>query len=421
MGRHRGIASGVNSVQALAACLRRIRTLNPGLNAFLFVDEPGAAAAAQASLARHRRGAALSPVDGMPIGVKANIAVQGMPWHGGIGAYRDRIARQDAACVAALRKAGAVIIGILNMHEAGLGGTSDNPFFGAVRNPGWPGLSPGGSSGGGASAVAARLCHAALGTDTLGSVRIPAAYCGVFGHKPAAGLVSTTRVMPLSRTLDSVGVQAPDARTCAAVLAALAPGLAAPEPAPITCAVLDVTGQVDLDPVVAVALRAATAFARECGLSIETIRLPDYPFAAMRRLGLLIAEVEAAVTHRASLASDPAGFSAELRGLLAWGATQPAAKIAAAHEKIAAAAGQVRSALAGVDILLLPTTPRPPFAVGAAPPADQADLTALANLTGLAATAFPAGLSPAGAPLSLQALGASDHLTLHVAGLLQRH
>jgi len=399
----------MNPVEDLESCLVRIAA-SPAVNAFLHVDIAGARAAAQASLARHRAGAALSGVDGMVIGIKANIAVRGMPFHGGIGAYRERVADVDAECVAALRRAGAVILGILNMHEAGLGGTSDNPFFGACRNPNWPGLSPGGSSGGGAAAVAAGLCVAALGTDTLGSVRIPAGYCGVFGHKPSPGLIPTGGLMPLSPTLDSVGIQAGSAAVCAAVLSVFAPAVS---PAPATLAVLDLSGQAVLDPEVATALAAAAARAVTLGLRVQTLRLPDYDFAALRRAGLLVAEVEAEAFHRARLAECPESFSPEFRKLMAWAAAQPEAKFASARRQITDAAVQVRATLAGINVLLLPTTPQPPFAFGATPPADQADLTALANIAGLAATAFPAG-----APVSLQVVSASDALALRVAGIL---
>jgi aspartyl-tRNA(Asn)/glutamyl-tRNA(Gln) amidotransferase subunit A len=254
------------------------------------------------------------------------------------------------------------------------------------------------------------MCEAALGTDTLGSVRIPAGYCGVFGHKPAAGLISTSGVMPLSPTLDSVGIQAGSAAVCAAVLAVFAPPMA---PAPVKLAVLELSGQVVLDPEVAKALEAAANRAVVLGLRVQTLRLPDYNYAALRRAGLLVAEVEAEAFHRARLAECPEGFSIEFRKLMAWAAAQPEARFTAARNQITQAAVQVRAALAGIDVLLLPTTPQPPFAFGTAPPADQADLAALANITGLAATAFPAG-----APVSLQAVSRSDTMALHIAGML---
>ena len=132
-----------------------------------------------------------------------------MPTTGGIAHYRDNVARDDAFVVRRLRDAGAVILGKLNMHEAALGATGDNPWFGRCENPHRPGYTPGGSSSGSGAAVAAGLAAAALGTDTLGSVRVPASYCGTAGFKPTYGLVSTRGVMPLSWTLDHVGFLAP--------------------------------------------------------------------------------------------------------------------------------------------------------------------------------------------------------------------
>ncbi len=391
--------------------LARLAAAAP-LHAMLDLDIETARAAWHASAAR---AAPLSPVDGLTIAVKANIAVAGLPWHGGIAAYRDHRASADAPVVARLRAAGAVILGIANMHEAGLGGSTENPAFGTCRNPHFPDLSPGGSSGGGAAAVAAGLCDAALGTDTLGSVRIPAAYCGLFGHKPAAGTLPSAGVMPLSSTLDTVGIQAGSAALCAAVLQVLAPFTPA---APASCAVLDLTDAATIDPAIAAALAAAADRARALGLDVRPLRLPGLTLPAWRRAGLLIAEAEAAQYHRTRLATCPEGFSPHLRAMLAWGAAQPPAKIAAARRLIAEAATTLREAAATADILLLPTTPTAPFALGLTPPPDQADLTTPANLAGLAATAFPAGRDSEGRPLSLQALSATNGLSLTAAGLL---
>ena len=130
------------------------------------------------------------PLAGVTVGVKANIAVRGLPWTAGMALHRNRVAERDAAVVAALRDAGAAILGMLNMEEAALGAKTDNPFFGVTQNPHRIGFTPGGSSGGSGAAVAAGLCDIALGTDTMGSVRIPASYCGVYGFKPAQSAVS---------------------------------------------------------------------------------------------------------------------------------------------------------------------------------------------------------------------------------------
>jgi aspartyl-tRNA(Asn)/glutamyl-tRNA(Gln) amidotransferase subunit A len=154
----------------------------------------------------------------VPIAIKANIAVAGLPWTAGIAAYGDRVAAHDAACVAGLRDAGAVVLGLTNMDEGALGARGDNVFLGRCHNPHAPDFSPGGSSGGSAAAVAAGFCAAALGTDTIGSVRIPAACCGVFGHKPRQALIDRQGVVPLSPRFDHVGVLARSAQDSAAML-----------------------------------------------------------------------------------------------------------------------------------------------------------------------------------------------------------
>ncbi len=150
----------------------------------------------------------MGPLAGVTIGVKANIAVKGLPWTAGLDAYRNRIAQEDAKTVARLRDEGAMIVGTLNMEEGALGAKTDNPFFGAVQNPHRIGYSPGGSSGGSGAAVAAGLCDAALGTDTMGSVRIPASHCGVYGFKPATAAVSQHGLEPADLTLDAIGPMA---------------------------------------------------------------------------------------------------------------------------------------------------------------------------------------------------------------------
>ncbi|MEY4255634.1 MAG: hypothetical protein RLZZ141_861, partial [Pseudomonadota bacterium] len=148
----------VTPVEATQAYLARIERLGGPLNAYTSVDQDGALTAARASAERWAAGEPLSGIDGVPVAIKGNIAVAGMPLHAGIGAHRDRIATEDAACVAALREAGAVILGMLNMHEGAVGATTDNEAFGKAHNPYALGLTAGGSSGGSGSAVAAGLC-----------------------------------------------------------------------------------------------------------------------------------------------------------------------------------------------------------------------------------------------------------------------
>jgi aspartyl-tRNA(Asn)/glutamyl-tRNA(Gln) amidotransferase subunit A len=413
-------ARNATPLEVAEAYLGRIERLNPLVNAFLFVDGEGALRDAEASAARWAVGAPLSPLDGVPVGVKANIAVQGMPRHAGIAAYRERVADQDADCVAALRQGGAVILGVLNMHEAALGATTDNLVFGRCHNPYRHDLTPGGSSGGSAAAVAAGLCAAALGTDTMGSVRIPASYCGVFGHMPRRGLVSTGGVVPLSWTLDHVGLLARSAEDARAFLSVCG-GAAAVRPeerAPVVLAALDLSGEVDLDPEVAHSFGVAIEAAEAAGFAVKRIHLPSYNVVALRKLCLLIAEVEGFVEHEAALAAYPEGFSPALRAMLHWGARQTAPKLAVAYRRLGSAAAQMAADLADLDAVLTPTTGGPAFPFDQGAPAGQADFTLIANIAGLAATAFPIGLSSDGFPLSAQILSRSGAVTLSLAARL---
>ena len=406
-------ARAITPVEATETYLSRIARLNPGLRAVTDVDEAGARAGARASAARWANGKPLSPIDGVPVLVKANIAVAGRPWTAGIGAYRDRIAAADAEVVVRLRHAGAVILGSVNMHEGALGATTDNPWFGRTANPHRPGYTPGGSSGGSGAAVAAGLCAAALGTDTMGSVRIPSAYCGVFGHKPRYGAVSDVGTTALSWTLDHIGPHARSAADCAATLAAITDDPVG-TPTEGVLGVLAFDGQVEVEPHVAAALVETVDRARTLGLKVETVRLSDYDFGRMRRLGLLISEAEGYVVHQPMLSEHPEGFSNGFRALLEWGGNQPAHKLASACREITRAGAAIRAACAPYAAVLMPTAPQTAFPFGAAP-ANQADFTALANFTGLPATAFPVGMTADGLPLSCQVVAGSEAAALGMA------
>jgi len=409
-------------VDALDAYLSRIERFNGALNAFLAIDRAGAARDAEASARRWAAGAPRSLVDGAPIAIKANIAVEGLPWHGGIAAYRDRIAARDADSVRRLRQAGAVIIGVLNLHEAALGATNDNLAFGRCHNPYRHGFTPGGSSGGSAAAVAAGLCAAALGTDTLGSVRIPAGYCGVFGYKPTHRLLPMGGVMPLSPTFDDLGVLARSARDVAAVMGVLTNRGVDHDDAPtlIRCGVVDLAGQAELDPGVRDAFEQAVETAHAAGWRVERLTLDGWDVTAMRRLSLLIVEVEALAEHGALLEHNPSGFSSTLTAMLQWAARQAPEKVAHAYLHLKSAADGLRRQLSSFDAILTPTTAAPAFSFDVSPPADQADFTVLANISGLAATAFPLGVGDSGMPLSAQIISGSDAMAIQLAGRLAK-
>lgn len=425
-----GAASGPGGV--LAAVEDRLARIaaDPGAAIFLAVDAAGARAAAAAADARSAAGILLGPLDGRLVAAKDNLAMAGLPWTAGIEGRRGLVAGADAGTVARLRAAGAVVLGGVNLHEGALGATTDNEAFGRCANPAAPGCTPGGSSGGSAAAVAAGLADLALGTDTMGSVRIPAAYCGLAGIKPTRGLVGRSGLAFLCPSLDSIG---PLARRAAELWPALSviagPDAGDPEslPAPADWAArpaVSLAGvrlgtprqieAVDCEPEVRAAFRAMLDRARALGAETVELDLAGWDPGRARRAGLLLSEAEGAVemagllsAAEADPAPDPAPITPYLRALLAYGRDAGAARVVEAHARLRAAAAACLRGLAEVDALILPTAPQRAFPHGTPAPANQADFTALANFAGVPAVAIPAPVpAEAGAlPASIQLVG----------------
>ena len=332
---------------------------------------------------------------GLRIGIKANIAVAGLPWTGGMKLFAGRIAGEDAEVVARLRGAGAVIAGSLNMHEAALGATTDNPWFGRTINPHRAGFTPGGSSGGSGAAVAAGLVDAALGTDTLGSIRIPASYCGIYGLKPTIGTVPTNGLMFLDRRFDVIGPLARDLETLERLWRVIGPG----ETGEIRFKRL-VTwrdlGGVEVQP----AIRAAYERAREMiGLSVEEIDLEVDP--ATVRLAALTGTARALIADLGPRRTEQRdAISPELHFIMDALEAMPdrPGTVADVRDGLIARLGDD-------GVLLLPTTPQVAFAHGGAAPHSQADFTAPASIAGLPALSLPAGTDDGGLPIGLQLIG----------------
>lgn len=364
--------------------------------------------------------------------IKSNIAVAGLAHTAGIGGYRARIAAKDALCVALLRTAGAAIIGTVNMEEAALGAVTNNPHFGKTHNPLRHGYTAGGSSGGSAAAVAAHMVRVALGTDTMGSCRIPAAYCGVVGFKPSYGRISMRGVEPLSRRLDHVGILAntvADVRDVFAVLDffdANDAGARQYDYAPATqvkpsrLAVLDEASRAGLDADVRRDYEGALDTIARAGYQLTERAVDQTKLAAARRAGLLICEAELSVTLADLLAKDDGGVSANLRKLIAFGAAKSAADISIAHAAIDTTASVLREQLSDVDAVCWPTAPQTAFAFSAPVPANQADFTCLANFTGAPAISLPMPCAPSNMPSGLQLMMASgeDEALLNLAETL---
>jgi aspartyl-tRNA(Asn)/glutamyl-tRNA(Gln) amidotransferase subunit A len=212
----------ISPVDLATACLDRIERLNPVLNAFITVTHESAMAQARVAEDEIQRGQWRGPLHGIPIGLKDLIDTAGVRTTCGSALFADRVPTEDADVVQRLKRAGAVLIGKQNLQEFAYGGTSASSHYGAVHNPWNPKHIAGGSSGGSAAAVAAGMCFGAIGSDTGGSIREPAAFCGIVGLKPTYGRVSTRGVFPLSWSLDHVGPICRNVRDVALMLEAIA-------------------------------------------------------------------------------------------------------------------------------------------------------------------------------------------------------
>lgn len=401
------------------ACLTEIAALNQQLNAFVCVDADGARTAARASDDRRRRGIALGPLDGIPLAVKDNIDVAGLPAASGIAALKARTPRVDAACIARLRGQGAVLLGKTLMDEAALGALGDNASFGRCHNPVARGYTAGGSSSGSAAAVASGLCPAALGTDTLGSVRIPSSYCGIVGYVPSRGLVDATGVMPLAAALDRVGVLARSADDAAIVAEALSDSIRiAPTPVVAVGLLRGLDAFVRAEILAAVDGVASVLAGK--GHRIVEVSSDGFDWTGVRRAAFLLTEVEGAGVHAALLDDPAADLSGGLRAALEYGRRASRERVDRAVTQIDGACATIHGWLARCDVLLLPTTPQVAFAFGAEVPSNQADLTVPASIAGHPAVSVPAGALTGGLPVGAQLVAAHgrDALLLGVAASL---
>jgi Asp-tRNA(Asn)/Glu-tRNA(Gln) amidotransferase A subunit family amidase len=397
-------------------CLNRAEGVGRSLNCFITLCPDTALAEARASDARSATGQRLGPLDGIPVALKDNIDVANVPTTNGFGGGPLRVPAEDAAVTRRLRDAGAVILGKLAMHEGALGATTDNPHHGRTHNPFRHGHSPGGSSGGSGAAVAAGLCCAALGSDTGGSVRIPASWCGVVGLKPSYGLISTRGVVPLSRRMDHVG---PLTRTVADA-ALLLDALAAYDPlcsesrrAPpgdvtllslsgLRIAVLANFAVESVDQQVSNAFSHALAQLRAAGAHVETITLPAFDPVKVRRACFVRVEAEAAFIHGPLYQQEPERFSPAMRGYLDYGLRLPATRLLQADRVMEEAVGSLNACWDNFDVTLSPSTPQAAPSFDTIPPDNAGTFCVLANIGGYPAISLPMGMTMDGLPMGLQ-------------------
>ena len=400
---------------AIAAC-------NPLINAFVdvFVQDNQKVPASDEV-------AQTSALNGSTFAVKDNIDVQGIPSHSGLRALHARPAEQDAPVVARLKAAGMVCLGKLNMHAMALGATNHNTDFGDCYNPVRAGYTPGGSSGGSAAAVAAGLCGIALGTDTLGSVRIPAAYCGVVGFKPSFGALPVDGVMPLSRMLDHIGILARGVEDVIAAFDIMTDKKATPNVNRLGDSWPNLALPADLDNLgltdeVRRAFEQGMQRLQGAGYALHPVDFKQGDFAVIRKAGLLLCEAELCDTLSRTLANHRGDMPQDLLGMLDFISKRSAQDIGRAVATLVQGGQFLTQRVSPFDALLLPTAPHTSFAMNAAVPHNQADLTAMANMSGAPAISLPLPVAAGQLPIGLQLIGqrGADAQLLDIALTLEK-
>jgi aspartyl-tRNA(Asn)/glutamyl-tRNA(Gln) amidotransferase subunit A len=422
----------VSPVQLTQECLNRIERLNRKLNAFITVTAESALAEARAAESEIQHGHWRGPLHGIPIALKDIVDTAGVPTTAASEVFKDRVPIEDAEVVRRLKAAGTVFLGKLNLHEFAYGGSSVVSYFGPVRNPWDLSYSAGGSSGGSAVAVAARLCYAAIGTDTGGSIRQPASYCGIVGLKPAYGRVSTIGVIPLSWSLDHLGPMTRTTRDAALVLQAIA-DYDREDPASIDAPVPDYTEKIsastkslrlgiprayfweELDPEVEAAMEAALAVLKKMTASQRDIAplATDASYSSWTEPYGAVFTAEAYAYHKDYIEKSPHLYQPATLKRLRIGAEVSTAKYIQSRHEMERLRRSIVQVFENVDVLITPTVRVPPFTITDL----QADLdsvrakelamlhnTRVWNLTGLPIISIPCGFTR-GIPIGMQITG----------------
>jgi len=424
----------VSPVELTRACLSRIERLNPQLNAFITVTAESALAEArqaEADIQQHRwRGA----LHGIPIALKDLVDTAGVRTTAGSELFKDRVPAEDAEVVRRLKAAGAVFLGKLNMHEFAYGGSSAVSFFGPVRNPWNVAHSPGGSSGGSAAAVAAHLCYGAIGSDTGGSIREPAAYCGIVGLKPTYGRVSTAGAIPLSWSLDHLG---PLTRTTvdAALMLQVLAGYDPRDSSSLDTRVPDYAAAMrsatsslrvgtprdfffeGLDPDIQTAIEAALSVLKTLtGARLDIAPLTtDRTYTSVMDPCIAILQAEAYAYHQDYVAKSPELYQRPTLERILAGAKITTPTYIQSRRQMEQLRRSVSRGFGGVDLLITPTTSVPPFVI-----ADlQSDPTTMRpkevrmlhntrpfDMFGTPTISVPCGFTQSGLPIGMQITGA---------------
>ena len=431
----------ISPVDLTKECLSRIDRLNPKLNAFITVTADAALAQARDAEKEIQRGNWKGPLHGIPIALKDILDTAGVRTTAASALFKDRVPAADAEVVRRLKAAGAVLLGKTNLHEFAYGGSSAISYYGPVHNPWDVAVSSGGSSGGSAVAVSARLCYAAIGTDTGGSVRQPASYCGIVGLKPTYGRVSTTGVIPLSWSLDHVGPMTRTVKDAALVLQVIA-GYDRQDTASFEAPAPDYTSTLagstsslrlgiprayfydELHPDIQSAMEAALAILK--GLTASQQDTPplatDRSYSPWIDAYAAVLGAETYAYHKEYLEKSPELYQAATLKRLRSGAEINAAKYIRSHRELEQIRRSIVSVFDSLDLLITPTVRIPPFTIADLQtdpdlirPKELAMLhnTRVLNFPGLPTISVPCGFTQSGLPIGLQITGrAGDEVTV---------
>ena len=406
----------ISCLELMIRCLDHIGKLNPRLNAFLTVTAESARARAEELDLELASGRDRGPLHGIPIAHKDLISTKGVRTTSGSKLFADYVPNSNAQVVEKLDDAGAVMVGKTGLHELAYGITSDNPHFGTIRNPRNPEHIPGGSSGGSGVAVATGMALMATGTDTGGSIRIPASYCGVVGIKPTYGLVSVSGVQPLGFSLDHIGPLTATVGDARVSLDAMADG-AKRKPAPASVREIRVGVPrnyyfTQVAPDVRDAVHNAAKRAEESGARVTPVQVPDID--AINAASLVILLSEAAALYEPYLDRQNE-IGQDVRALLYQGSLVPATDYVNAQRLRKVLANEFRALFRTIDCLFTPATPITAPRIGQREveiSGEMLDTRLLTtrfargfNALGFPALALPCGETPQGMPIGLQMVG----------------